>query len=82
MGEQKDQTQKSSDKISNGHSMSFEEFGRLLAAGSKGKNHYKALLDSANEMKLIYEAYKEAGFSDEQAFNVVLTLLSAALRSR
>lgn len=76
--EAKDPKQKS-EKISEGSCISWEMLGQMMAAGNKENNHYTALVNSANEMMLVFKAYKEAGFTDEQAFRVVLTLLSTAL---
>lgn len=80
MAEKKDQSQKQkSERISEGSCMSWEMLGQMMAAGNKEKNHYTALVNSANEMMLVFKAYKEAGFSDEQAFKVVLTILATAI---
>ena len=70
------------EKISEGSCISCEMLGQMMAAGNKEKDHYSALVNSASEMMLIFKAYKEAGFSDEQAFKVVLTILGTALSNR
>ena len=82
MVEKKDHTNQSSERISEGGCISWAELGKMIAAGNNEKNHYTALVNSANEMMLVFKAYKEAGFSDEQAFKVVLTILAAAIGGR
>lgn len=70
-----------SEKISEGNA-SWEDLSKLMHSGMKEHDHYRALLNSAGEMMLIYKAYKEAGFNDEQAFKVVLTILAATIGGR
>lgn len=82
MAEAKDQTNQSNERISEGGCISWAELGKMIAAGNKEKNHYSALVNSAKEMMLIFGAYKEAGFNDEQALAIVLKILETALSNR
>lgn len=79
MAEAKDQTKQSDEKISDGN-LSMTDLKRLIDAGSAKKGtDYSAHLTAAKMMMAIYLSYKEAGFTDEQAFRIVLTLLSSVM---
>lgn len=73
MAETKDQ------KISESNISSMISLLKMMSAENKG-NQYKTYLAAAKETMLQYEAYKEAGFSDEQAFRLVLTIVDAVIR--
>lgn len=60
--------------------LSMTDMKRMIDAGSaKEGTDYSAHLTAAKMMMAIYLSYKEAGFTDEQAFRIVLTLLSSAM---
>ena len=73
MAETKDQ------KISESNISSMDSLLKMMSSGNKA-DQYKIYLTAAKEIMLQYEAYKEAGFSDEQAFRVVLTTIDALIR--
>lgn len=68
-------------RISDGNVSSMNDLIRMMFPGRKDE-HYGELLKAAKEMMLQYEAYKEAGFNDEQAFRVVLTILNSVISSQ
>lgn len=60
--------------------LSITDLRNMIDAGSaKEGTDYNAHLTAAKMMMAIYLSYKEAGFTDEQAFRIVLTLLSSAM---
>lgn len=73
MAETKDQ------KISESNISSMISLLKMMSAENKG-DQYKTYLTAAKELMLQYEAYKEACFSDEQAFRLVQTVIDAAIR--
>lgn len=66
-------------KISESNISSMSSLLKMMSTGNKG-DQYKIYLTAAKEIMLQYEAYKEAGFSDEQAFRLVLITVDALIR--
>lgn len=66
-------------KISESNISSMDSLLKMMSTGNKG-DQYKIYLTAAKEIMLQYEAYKEAGFSDEQAFRLVLITVDALIR--
>ncbi len=66
-------------KISESNISSMNSLLKMMSTGNKG-DQYKIYLTAAKEIMLQYEAYKEAGFSDAQAFRLVLITVDALIR--
>lgn len=66
-------------KISESNISSMSSLLKMMSTGNKS-DQYKIYLTAAKEIMLQYEAYKEAGFSDEQAFRLVLITVDALIR--
>lgn len=81
MAEAKDQTKQSDEKISDGN-LSMTDLKRLIDATIIRNNEiFEKHLIAAKFMMSVYLSFKEAGFTDEQAFKVVLTLLENTVNS-
>lgn len=57
--------------------LSMIDMKRMIDAGNVKKIDYDAYSTAAKTLMAVYLSYKEAGFSDDQAFKMVLTILSS-----
>lgn len=57
--------------------LSMVDMKRMIDAGRVKEIDYDACLTAAKTLMAVYLSYKEAGFSDDQAFKMVLTILNS-----
>lgn len=57
--------------------LSMIDIKRMIDAGSVKKINYDTHSTAAKTLMAVYLSYKEAGFSNNQAFKMVLTILSS-----